>query len=94
MGEEDLLYGDLDDSLGQCLSLRELVAFSVEHDLSDKEATIASLQQEIAGLKTALSNAQTNFRVLLNTARAEIERKDCIIHDLQQQLDATKMGSQ
>ena len=89
MSEQDLLYGDLDDSLQSCLSLSGLVTSKAEQDLSERDAIIQDLQIEIGNLKTALANAKAHFQVLFNTASAEIARKDCIIEDLQQQLDST-----
>ena len=82
------MYGDLDSTLEHCLSFGSLLSTKAQQDIEEKDGTILKLKAEIDHLQLQLINAQNNFQVLFNTAKAEIDRKDAIIKDQQVQLDA------
>ncbi|XP_054738347.1 CASP8-associated protein 2 [Anastrepha obliqua] len=87
MDIDDLdIYDDL-DTFQQVEEKKSAELLSLESKYNDSLKTNEELQKENADLKKQLKRLNTNFQNLLNTAKAEINRKDKQIERLHKEKD-------
>jgi len=83
-GDDDLLYGDLEDA-----AIAE-PSSSNKISLTMTELEIKQLRQQLQSLKSENDILKQNMGILYRTAKSELDRKDRTILELQSELDSLR----
>ena len=83
-GDDDLLYGDLEDAAIAEPSSSNTIALTMT------ELEIKQLRQQLQSLKSENDILKQNMGILYRTAKSELDRKDRTILELQSELDSLR----
>ena len=86
--EDDDLYGDLTTVAVKPATTSQLTFASKQSPVTPSE--VGELQQRVASLKEENETLRRNMGILYRTAKAELDRKDKTINQLQNDLDRMK----
>jgi ribosomal protein L19E len=84
-GDDDLLYGDLEDAaIANPSSSSNYIALTMT------ELEIEQLREQLQSLKSENFILKQNMGILYRTAKSELDRKDRTILELQSELDSLR----